>query len=92
MPHPEQQITVTAAARGFSDLINRVRYRGESAVLVKGGVPVARLLPFTEPPRKATAESLARLLLVVHPPEDDRNRFAGLLALFRRTSTIAAED
>ena len=38
-------ITVTDAARGFSDLINRVRYRGESATLMKGGKPVARVVP-----------------------------------------------
>lgn len=41
-------ITVTDAARGFSDLINRVRYRGESAVLVKGGKPVACVTPVKE--------------------------------------------
>jgi prevent-host-death family protein len=41
-------ITVTDAARGFADLINRVRYRGESATLVKGGKPVARLVPVSK--------------------------------------------
>lgn len=38
-------ISVTDAARGFSDLINRIRYRGESATLLKGGKPVARIVP-----------------------------------------------
>lgn len=38
-------ITVTDAARGFSDLINRIRYRGESATLLKGGKPVVRIVP-----------------------------------------------
>jgi prevent-host-death family protein len=38
-------ITVTDAARGFSDLINRVRYRGESAILMKAGKPVACVTP-----------------------------------------------
>lgn len=38
-------ITVTDAARGFSDLINRIRYRRESATLLKGGKPVAQVVP-----------------------------------------------
>lgn len=46
----EQTLSVTEAARGFSDLVNRVRYRGESAVLTKNGRPVARLVPVEPPP------------------------------------------
>lgn len=38
-------ITVTEAARHFSDLVNRVRYRHERAILLKGGRPVARIEP-----------------------------------------------
>jgi prevent-host-death family protein len=41
----EQILSVTEAARGFSDLVNRVRYRGESAILTKNGRAVARLIP-----------------------------------------------
>ncbi len=40
-----RSITVTEAARGFSDLIDRVRYKGESVLLTKGGRPVARIVP-----------------------------------------------
>ena len=46
----EQTLSVTEAARGFSDLVNRVRYRGESAVLTKNGRVVARLVPVEPPP------------------------------------------
>ncbi len=45
----EQTLSVTEAARGFSDLVNRVRYRGESATLTKNGRPVARLVPVESP-------------------------------------------
>jgi prevent-host-death family protein len=41
----DRSITVTEAARHFSDLINRVRYRHEGAILLKGGKPVARIGP-----------------------------------------------
>jgi len=38
-------LTVSQASRAFSDLINRVRYQGESAVLAKNGKPVAKIIP-----------------------------------------------
>lgn len=40
-----KSLTVTEAARHFSDLVSRVHYQGESAVLTKGGRPMVRLSP-----------------------------------------------
>lgn len=37
--------TVTDVHRNFADYINRVAYRGESFLLVRGGKPVAELSP-----------------------------------------------
>ena len=36
-------ISVTEAARNFSDLINRVNYQGQTFLLTRGGKVVARL-------------------------------------------------
>jgi antitoxin (DNA-binding transcriptional repressor) of toxin-antitoxin stability system len=36
-------VTVTEAARNFSDLVSRVHHRRESALLVKGGRPMVRI-------------------------------------------------
>jgi antitoxin (DNA-binding transcriptional repressor) of toxin-antitoxin stability system len=88
---PDRHISVTAAARGFSDLINRIRYRGESAVLVKNGAPVARITPFVPDPPRATAAELARRLIVLQIPPDDRDRFALELSLARSTAGLPAE-
>ena len=41
----ETLISVTVAARKFSDCISRVRYQGMSFLLEKNGVPVARIIP-----------------------------------------------
>ena len=41
----ETLISVTLAARKFSDCINRVRYHGMSFLLEKNGVQVARIIP-----------------------------------------------
>lgn len=38
-------ISVTDVLRNFSDYINRVAYRGERFILVRGGKPVAELSP-----------------------------------------------
>lgn len=46
-PAQPRQITATAAARGFSDLLNRVQYRGESVVIERNGIPVCRITPAT---------------------------------------------
>jgi antitoxin (DNA-binding transcriptional repressor) of toxin-antitoxin stability system len=38
-------ISVTDAARNFSDCIHRVRYQGMTFILEKNGVAVARIVP-----------------------------------------------
>jgi antitoxin (DNA-binding transcriptional repressor) of toxin-antitoxin stability system len=45
-------ISVTEAARNFSDCINRARYQGTTFVLHKGGKPVATLTPGVKKPTK----------------------------------------
>lgn len=51
-------ITVTEAARNFSDFINRIHYQGESALLVKGGRPMVKVTPAHRP---STGAELAEL-------------------------------
>lgn len=38
-----QTLTVTEAARNFSDIVNRVYYQGQDYLLTRGGVVVAKL-------------------------------------------------
>jgi len=40
-----KELTVTEAARNFSDLVSHVHYRGERTVLTKGGRPMVELVP-----------------------------------------------
>ena len=44
-----REISVTEAARHFSELIGRVFYKGESALLLKGGKPMAKVIPVRRP-------------------------------------------
>jgi antitoxin (DNA-binding transcriptional repressor) of toxin-antitoxin stability system len=38
-------ITVTEAARNFADCVNRAHYQNRAFVLLKNGVPYARIVP-----------------------------------------------
>lgn len=60
-------ITVTEAARRFSDVINRVFYQRESVVLLKRGKPVAQILPMGK--RARTGHELA-LVWMSFPPRE----------------------
>jgi len=53
----ESHITSTVAARNFSDILNRVAYRGESFVVERGGRAVCRIVP-VEPKRVTVEEFL----------------------------------
>jgi len=40
-----KSLTVTEAARNFSDFVSRVHYKGECTLLVKGGRPMVKVIP-----------------------------------------------
>jgi prevent-host-death family protein len=85
-----QRLTVTEAARNFSDLVNRVYYRGESAILTRNGIPVAYLTP--PAPLTRPAGELARdWAALPHLDPADAKRFAEELAETRRTLPPAEE-
>ena len=44
----ETNITVTEAARNFADCVNRAHYQNVTFVLLKNGIPFARLAPESE--------------------------------------------
>lgn len=64
-----QHLSATEAVRGFSELLNRVRYRGESFLIERGGVPVVELRPASPPP--FTATDLLGLLESLPPVDED---------------------
>ncbi len=55
-------ISVTEAARNFADCVNRAHYQNVTFVLLKNGVPVARLVPDSEKvcTGRELAEAVAR--------------------------------
>jgi prevent-host-death family protein len=64
-----ERISATAAARSFSDLLNRVRYKGDSFVIVRNGEEVGCLEPVSSP-RPKTLNELLDHLAEIGPPDE----------------------
>jgi prevent-host-death family protein len=66
-------ITVTEASRNFAECVNQARYLGATFVLVKGGVPVARIVPASHKPTRGVelADALREALGEVHLGEKE---------------------
>jgi prevent-host-death family protein len=62
-------ISATKAAREFSDLLARVRYRGEEFVIEKGGEPMCRVVPLRAGVSGSTASDLARVIGKFQKPD-----------------------
>jgi antitoxin (DNA-binding transcriptional repressor) of toxin-antitoxin stability system len=62
-------LSVTEMARHFAEYINRVAYRGESFVLVRGNKPLAELRPLPTGKRLAELPSLLASLPHLSPTE-----------------------
>jgi len=54
----EKVISATALARRLGDVLGRIRYRGESFVIERNGVAVARLVPAGTDQRVSVVEVL----------------------------------
>ncbi|MDO8434548.1 MAG: type II toxin-antitoxin system prevent-host-death family antitoxin [Candidatus Binatus sp.] len=63
----KSDISATDAARRFSELLNRVRYRNESFVVKRGGEPVCEIVPAR--PATISGRELVELLRTLPHPD-----------------------
>jgi antitoxin (DNA-binding transcriptional repressor) of toxin-antitoxin stability system len=63
------RITATETARRFSELMIRVRNRGESFIVERGGKPICEILPVR--PTKFSGRQLAELLQSLPKPDEE---------------------
>jgi len=61
--------SATQAARNFSDILNRIRYRGEEFVIERGGEPVCRIVPAA--PFSATGGELKAFFSKIPKPDKE---------------------
>ncbi|HEY9158635.1 type II toxin-antitoxin system prevent-host-death family antitoxin [Candidatus Binatus sp.] len=65
----KSEISATDAARRFSEVVNRVRYRNETFVVKRGGEAVCEIVPV--PTTAFTGRELAELLRSLPHPDKD---------------------
>ncbi len=63
------KITATELARNLSDILSRVRYKGERFAVERSGETIAELRP-TDAPRTTTWNELLALLTSLPMPDD----------------------
>ncbi len=73
---PTKRLTVTEAVRNFSEILGRVRFKGERFVLLKGGRPVAELGPTDAASPVRLKELPAILESLPHLDPEDADLFA----------------
>ena len=65
----KSDISATDAARRFSEIMNRVRYRNESFVVKRGGEPICEIVPVRN--NTFTGRDLVELLRSLPHPDKD---------------------
>jgi antitoxin (DNA-binding transcriptional repressor) of toxin-antitoxin stability system len=63
----QNRVSATEAVRSFSDLLNRIRYRGDEFIIERGGEAVCRMTPAMAPKRVTGRELAAIIREVPHP-------------------------
>jgi prevent-host-death family protein len=63
------KLSATEAARNFSDLVNRVYYKGETFVVERGGEPVCKISPAA--PVRFTGAEFVQLLSKLPRPDHE---------------------
>lgn len=71
-----RRLTVTEAVRNFSEVLGRVRFKGERFILLKGGKPVAELGPTDTAAPLRLGELPVVLEELPHLDPKDADRFA----------------
>jgi antitoxin (DNA-binding transcriptional repressor) of toxin-antitoxin stability system len=82
-----QTLSVTEVARHFAEYINRVAYRGECFVLMRGNKPIAELRPL--PVGRRLVELPALLASLPHLSEMQATQFAADLSAAREAPARA---
>jgi antitoxin (DNA-binding transcriptional repressor) of toxin-antitoxin stability system len=81
-------ISVTDAARNFADCVNRAYYQNVTFVLLRNGLPVARLTPESE--RVCSGRDLAEALAKTRLPEEEAKTWRRDLEAARKILKVPA--
>jgi len=71
----EKTISATEAVRKFSEILNSIKYRGNSYTIVRGGKPVASICSVEKVKKERTLSELRKLIKKLPPLGDEIERF-----------------
>jgi prevent-host-death family protein len=71
-----EAVSATEAVRTFSDLLNSVKYKGKSYTIIRGGKPIAEIVPVGEFPQERRIGDLMGILKKLPSLGDDAENFA----------------
>ena len=71
-----KRITATKVVRDFSELLNRIKFRGEHYIIERSGKPVAYMEPIKETKKIRTLKELKALLEELPRLDDELDAFA----------------
>ena len=80
----EKAVSATEAVKKFSEILNSVKYRGESFTIVRGGKPVASISPVENLPRRKPLRELRELVKNLPRLGDEADRFGKDLKEIRK--------
>jgi antitoxin (DNA-binding transcriptional repressor) of toxin-antitoxin stability system len=66
---PARRISAAKAARSFSEILNRVKYRGESFIVERNREPICRIEP-VRPRKPVTTDNFAEFWKSLPRPDD----------------------
>ena len=88
----EKTVTATEATRDFSELLNRIKFSGESFIIKRGGKPVASMGPVRKKKALRPLKDLREILNALPRMGDDPEAFEKDLLRIREARPSLPDD
>ncbi len=85
-------VSATEAVRTFSELLNSVKYKGKSYTIVRGGKPIAEIVPVGEVAHERRLGDLVAIMKKLPSLGDDSESFARDIAEIVTLSPAMPEE
>ena len=88
----EKHITATQAVREFSELLNKIKFKGDRYIIERSGKPVAQMEPVKEVKKAITLKELKSLLKELPKLDEELDAFAADLEGIRKDQPPVQEE
>ena len=89
----QKTVSATEAVRKFSEILNSIRYRGESYTIVRGGKPIASISPVETSSRRRLLGELKEMVKDIPRLGAEADRFGrDLRSILEHQLPVPKED